>query len=279
MSHLLWIATAALFVSADAHAAVLTVDCAAGPFLTISSAVSSAANGDTIVVHPCSSPYNENVMINSFDDLHLIGADAPSVVGATQVGVGMLWSPPVVISGTGLPGSCISIIGSGSVSVTGFTVRQCRVGVHVIQSRDTVVTNVRGQANTFAGYYESGATNSRVAGNLFSGSQHGIFMDFNQGSTFTDNRIGMNSVTGITVGGNRIQVVGNEVLFSGQDGVRVVNGSEGRIERNRIVGNLTSGSGTANLFLDVTTSSNDVIGNDTAGSLVDLAASDLAENL
>ena len=59
----------------SAEAAVLTVDCAAGPFPSISAAVGAAANGDTIVVHACpTGPYVDNVVIAGFDDLHIIGA-------------------------------------------------------------------------------------------------------------------------------------------------------------------------------------------------------------
>jgi parallel beta-helix repeat protein len=267
------------FTSFDAQAAVLTVDCTVGPFLTIGAAVTAAANGDTIVVHPCSAPYNENVHINSFDDLHLVGAKAPTVVGAGPVGVGTLASPPVVIDGSGLPGGCIEIFGSTSVSVTGFTVRNCRSGLMVVQSFDTVVTNVRAQGHLFASYYESGATGSRVAGNLFAGSQYGVYLQFNDDATITDNRVGLNSVSGIYVAGRRNLVVGNEVVFNGQDGVHVTMAGLNRIERNRVVSNMTSGGGVANIYVDATTGGNDVVGNDTAGSLVDLAFSDLAENI
>lgn len=46
----------AIVVAAPSAAAILVVDCAAGPFFDIDSAVLAAGSGDTVVAHICTVP-------------------------------------------------------------------------------------------------------------------------------------------------------------------------------------------------------------------------------
>lgn len=270
--------------SIDAHAAVLTVDCVTGPFLTINAAVGAAANGDTIVVHPC--VYNENVVIAGFDDLHLVAAKRPSaaaagVTGATIVGVGAAPAPTVIIDGSGLPGAGISIQNSRDVSVTGFWVRRCATnGVEVIGSDGTVVVNTRMERNTFAGYFEAQSFEGRLAGNyVLRNGSFGIYLEVTQSLTIEDNRVTSAGRNGIFVAGDRIQVVNNDVQSAGAEGIHVGFGNENRIERNTVINNNTMAGGFSNLKVDAGAALTDVIGNNTLGSITNVGVgTDIADN-
>lgn len=268
-----------LGIHATAQAAVLTVDCAGGPFTTISAAVMAAANGDTIVVHPCATGYNENVVINNFDDLHLVAADAtiaPAVVGSYATGIDLVTTPEVIIDGTGLNGDCISVAGGNrSVSITGFWLRKCNSGISIFQSSDTVAHGNRIQDMSFAAIFDSGTDGTVVSGNIMGLNPYGIYIEASREPRLLDNWLLYHDKNGIFLAGDRIQVTNNRVQDSGSDGILSQFGSQHRIERNTV----SNSGGSANILISAGVTGVDVIGNDTAGSLVDMAGSDLAENL
>jgi parallel beta-helix repeat protein len=280
----LGLAMIAVSTAAPAYAAVLVVDCATGPFFTINGAVGAAANGDTIAVHPCI--YNENVVISGFDDLHLVAARRPAgglvgLTGAMPVGVGVANTSTVIIDGTGLPGAGIHIDNSRDVSVTGFYVRRCASnGIEVLGSFNTVIVNNRLERNVFAGYFEAQVFDGRFAGNyVFRNGQFGVYLEGTQRLTVQDNRIVFNAGDGVLVAGDRIQVVNNDVQSNGQHGIHVRFGNENRVERNTSINNNLSGLGTPNLIVQPGVNLTDVIGNNTAASLVNLGVgTDIAEN-
>ncbi len=273
--HLLLAAAAATFLPfSSASAAVLTVDCVTGPFLLPSTAVLAAANGDTIVVHPCPlGPYNDNVVISGRDDIHLVGAQRPTETGARPVGVGQLHTPAAVIDGTGLNGACISIQASTSISVTGFQLQNCSSGIENFGSRQTVVHGNRIQRNSFAGYFEAQGEGNVLTGNLLGFAQYGVYTEGTRELRILNNRIGFNRVDGIFLVGERLQATNNEVSGNGNTGIHSGFGGEHRIERNRVGGNPV-----ANILIDPGVPLVDVIGNAAGGFIIDMSFSDLAEN-
>jgi hypothetical protein len=78
--------------------------------------------------------------------------------------------------------------------------------------------------------------------------------------------------------GSNVGVINNQVVGSGYEGLHVVFGSDMRLLRNRSTGNNLVG-GSANLMIEGGLSDIDAAGNQTSGSLVDLSASDLGDNL
>lgn len=261
----------------QAEAAVLTVDCVAGPFVSISGAVAAASNGDTIVVHECAiGPYIDNVVIAGFDDLHIVGAESGTGnVGVNSIGATTLHTPPAVITSSGIGGPCFSIQGSSDVSIANLHIRSCDNGIEVFQSQNTVVTSNRIDGHAFAGYFEAAGENNLLAGNLIGQSEFGVYIEVTDGLRIVDNRIGLNSANGMLLAGRRLHVVNNESMGNGSEGIRVLFGGEQRIERNRAMGN----GGAANIIIEAGVPGVDVIGNASAGSIIDMSASDLAENL
>lgn len=265
-------------LATEARAAVLVVDCAAGPFTTISAAVAAASSGDTIVVSPC--VYAENVVVAGLDDLHIVGARPPLAVGAGPAGVGALPSPPVIIDGTGLSGPCVELLGTSDVSIVGLTTRACPVGVRIVDAFDTVVAASRLQGHAFAAIHDERSHDSRIASNTIGLNGVGILVEGGCRTTIVDNRLGAHRHDGIVIRGDRVEVVHNEVTGSGGAGVRVVEGVENRVERNSLAGNNRAALAPANLTVEPGASLTDLVGNSTSGSIADGGAgTDVAANL
>ena len=266
----------------QAEAAVLIVDCAAGPFVTINGAVGAAANGDTILVHNCAVPYNENVVVNGFDDLHLVagGIDVTgaAVVGAYRTGNGGVPANPVTIDGSGLNGACVSISNSHDVSVVGFRMQRCNAGVEVFESEMTTIHGNRVQSVRFAGYFGAGNRGTQLTSNVVRGADYGVYLEGSSQFVMTDNMLFSARRDGAFLGGERLQASNNTIRFSGGNGIHSVFGAAHRLERNTVTNNLLTG-GTANVFIAVGVGLVDIVANDTAGSIVDLSFSDVADNL
>ncbi len=262
----------------SAEAAILTVDCTGiTPYSTIGSAVAAASPGDTIVVHACT--YNENVSIFGMSDLHLVAADAVAgPTGAYGAGVGATFTPTAIIDGAGLPGECVSVESSATIGITGFYLRNCSSGILVGSSADVTVHGNRLQNNDFAGYFEYGSRGNTVTGNLSVGNDYGVYIEVSDNLLIADNRVSGSGADGMLLAGSNVGVINNQVVGSGYEGLHVVFGSDMRLLRNRSTGNNLVG-GSANLMIEGGLSDIDAAGNQTSGSLVDLSASDLGDNL
>ncbi len=272
-------ATAVLFgltvLAAPAHADAIIVDCSAGPNFTIQDGVFAAVNGDTVVVHPCTPFYNENVSLAGLDDIHLVAAEAFTTDHASYAtGIGSVTAPGVIIDGTTLLGPCVSIAGSSSVSISGFRLQNCTTGVDIQQSFDTVVHGNRIQNQTFAGVLDANTGGTVIAGNLIGFSDYGIVLQGTRESRVLDNWVANNTSDGVLVEGDRAMVTNNRVQGSSATGIHLLTGDSVRVERND-----TYASTLDNLVIEAPVVAADAIGNFTDSSLLDLSLSDLAENL
>lgn len=277
MTHMLTaLATLIILPASQAEAAVLEVDCSSGPYFSIQSAVNVAGPGDTVVVAPCT--YNENVTVNAMDDVHLVAADTGGTNGSFSAGVGPSGAPAVIIDGTGLLGDCLTIDSSGSISVTGFRFQGCNSGVLVGNSRDVNLHGNWFTNNSFAGYFEYAGFGNVLSGSTIAGNDFGVYIEVTEELRIADNRIGNNSSNGIFSAGDRVQIVNNVANGNGNEGILVGFGSAQRVERNRASGNNSSG-GLGNIVIDAGVTGCSAVGNDAAGTLVDLSTSDLSANL
>lgn len=257
------------FVSAlwtvPAHAAVLKVNCDAGPYLRISDAVAAANDGDSIVVEVCSAAYVETVNVRQFDGLDIVAASEADV-GARAAGVGASnLHPPVTVSGDGIGLYCFNIENSQNVLVQNFNIQNCQSGVSVSSSQNVMILANRIAQPANFGVSVSGDDNVQILGNLIvdAGSK-GIAVEDADYTTLADNFVVRAHETGMRVIGTVGNVIrNNTVAMSGDRGL-VAGDVDMRIERNTF-----SGSGGRDIFIADRGNNVHVIGNRVPNGIVD----------
>ncbi len=287
-NRLIHLALSALVLMASATAApaaVLVVDCVAGPYPTIGAAVAAAFAGDTIVVHGCSTgPYNENVILAgaAYDRVRLVGASFDiEDYGALACG---LPEPAAVIDGSGLAGSCITVQGTTSVSIVGFEFQNCAPhAVHLIDDLDTVVKANRIVRTPGIGIRALQSFNAQILCNLVGLSDaEGILLLDTEASLVGGNLVGRSGAAGIMLqsanpdrGSINNEVCGNDLRNNAGAGVVIGCETEDQVERNSFAAN----GGMANLWIQACAVATDAVGNDTGGSLQnDSGSSSLSDN-
>lgn len=262
-----------------ASATVLTVDCFFGPLYTIQDAVNASSTGDTIVVHPCSiAPfhYAEQVTISGKSGLHLVGAEAPSAVGAYASGAGTPPpSPPTIIDASGI-GSCIVITGgSADVSITGFDLYNCDGQGVVIDNSKMIAVHANRIVHALGGGIRDASNRARITSNsILECYDYGIRLVGTNNAYIADNRIEVTNLWGIYVDGDYNHIVGNEIIDTTLTGLNIDTGQDNRIERNTIIGGATP-----RFLIGVGAVDTDAVGNSTGGSLSDMGTgTDLGDN-
>ena len=243
-----------------AAAAIITV--AAGG--SIQAAINAAAPGDTIVIND--GTFSETLVIQGLDDLHLVAADATGLtgLGSRQVGVGGFFLTSVIVDGGLAPGaSCLSIIDSQRVSVTGVTFQQCDgPGVH-IQGNGAAIEDTRlfGSAvqstNGPGVLIERGLRTHILSSALFlSQGSSGVVVDGSRQCLIADSTIRGNVDAGIQTLNNAglTHMVNNHVIGNS---VGILDaGIQSRIERNEVVSNTSN-----NVVIAATSQFADLAGN------------------
>jgi hypothetical protein len=256
----------------DAEAAVRGVHCVNGPFLTIGDAVAAASPGDTIVIQPCpTGPYLENVVILGVE-LHLVGASAAGAMpelGAVATGVGNLPDPQVVIDGGGSDLPCLQVRSSDGVTISGLKLQNCAAGLVLIDAFRTHVHGVRSQDHAYAGFADVRGDSNVFSGNVAGRNGFGFVVEQSIGGVLSDNRVVASLVDGISVTGNDMLVVNNDVMTSAFVGLRVLGGTGNRILRNTSERNGLVAPGAANLAIDPAATDTVVVGNAADGNLQD----------
>ena len=274
----------AMLPVAPVTAAILTVNCATGPFFTINAAVTAAANGDTVMVEGCAVPYIENVTIAGFTGLHVVGVTPPDPTGAggdfgaKPAGVGAAVNSQTVVNGAGLGGACFDIQDSGDVKIQNFSLVNCtQGGVRIRSSKRVLVlaNRIISHPNS-TGILAINTDDLQISSNLIAVTgQEGIMLDGTRLSTVADNFIVRAGSAGIRLSaGANNRVDNNDVRLSGAQGL-VVSGAEARIERNSFV----QSAAAADILVDAASVNADVVGNSVPAGIVDSGAgSELANN-
>lgn len=272
----------ALLNATPATAAILVVNCAAGPFFAINGAVAAAVNGDTIVVEACAAPYNENVLIAGFTGLHVVGVTPPDAAGgggdfgAKPAGVGAAVNSLTVVSGAGLAGACFRVADSTDVKIQNFSIVNCTGGgVEVDASRQVLVLANRIINHPQAeGIRALNTEDLKIGSNLIGlTGRDGIVLRDTRLSTVVDNFIVRAGIEGAAAAGIRIidgannRVDNNDIRFSAAEGL-IVSGVEARIERNSFLQN----GGAADILVDNASNLADVVGNSVPAGINDLGA-------
>ncbi len=262
-------------VVTPASATIWTVGGAGPNFLTIQDAVNASSPGDTIVVR--AGTYNEAVIIQGHEDLHLVAAEFPGaspLIGAMAIGAGSPVASTVVIDGSGLGQSCLTIEDSHRISIFGFQIENCDViGIHVLASgqspEDIWIEGNRIQSTVDAGVLLDAAVRARVVGNTIDSSfgSTGVILRCKY-CTVADNLITNHIDAGILVimPSYETHLVNNEVLFNSGGGIFDF------AERTRIERNQSLGNGYANLYVGSTSMQADVSGNRTNNLMILLGA-------
>ncbi len=170
-------------------------------YTTIQEAVNAASAGDTVYVYDDSSPYRENIQINT--SLSLIGEQKTTTV----------------IDGM-LQGNCVTV-NADDVTITGFSIINGNdSGVFVYSNYTTIVNNIISDD-----YYGIRTSFGQPFGTTFNHN------------TITNNEI-TNNGAGITFfSGSNNTIVGNRITGSEQ-GISFSAGSDNNISRNIISGNV-----------------------------------------
>lgn len=260
--------TLGMLSATPAVAAIHTVNCAAGPFVTITGAVGAAVNGDTIMVEACAAgPYVENVTVAGFTGLHIVGVTPPSPtgapgdIGAKPAGVGAAVNSQTVVTGAGLAGACFDIQNSTDVKIQNFSLLNCAQGGIRIRTAKQVLVLANRIISTFdgaAGIHAINTDDLQISSNLVAlTGQDGILLDDTRVSTVADNFVIRAATTGIRLNdGANNRVDNNDVRFSGVQGL-VVSGVEARIERN----SFTPSAAAADILVDAASFNADLLGN------------------
>ena len=231
-----------LGLAAPSFAETIIVDADAGPgfdYLTIQDAVSAAADCDTIVVRP--GLYAGGIVITGLDNLHLVAAEQPDFVGASEAGVGAPgFTGGAVIDGGGAV-SCLSITDGSRVSVTGFTMTNCLgqgiflgLGADFTKLHNNSLYGIPG-----VGIAASGAQGVNITSNWITQTeQHAIRLANVNTAHIADNVLtgsAFPGMVGIRVNGGseHIQIVNNEITAFMGAGIRD-SGFKTRMERNTL---------------------------------------------
>lgn len=274
----------AMLPPAKSNAAILTVNCATGPFLTINAAVAAAVNGDTIMVESCGIPYVENVTIAGFTSLHLVGVTPPNPTGgggdfgAKPAGVGAAVNSLTIVTGAGLNGACFDVQNSTDIKIQNFSIVNCaQGGVRIRTARQVLVLANRILNHPVSqGVLAINTDDLVVSSNLIAVTGlEGIRLEDTRVSTIADNFVVRAANAGIRlIDGANNRVDNNDVRSSGLQGL-VVSGVEARIERNSFNQN---GAG-ADILVDAAAINADIVGNSVPAGINDSGAgTDLANN-
>jgi len=270
---LLLLALSMALCSLGAQAAILEVDCVAGPFFDIDPAVTAAGAGDTILVRPCASAPYGFFRIENKEGLHIIGRSLPSRDPVPQPD----FRPSVVVSAALPEVVCVRILNSTDITLRGFTFEDCRF--HSIETSGS--TDLRIVGNRFERGGEEairdGSTGSQYIGNVVTDSGFSFFLD-GHSTLVARNLVFDNVIGGIEIVGTKIHIVDNRIVRN-NSGCIGDQGDESRLEGNVCLGN-SHRNGVAEISLRSGSTNADVIGNVTGDSISDFSdtGADLADN-
>jgi hypothetical protein len=245
------------------QAAVLDVNCAGGTFLDVQSAVNAAAPGDVIVVQACTYPNGFAILGKS--DLQIVAADAPAgSFGAFPVGRSI--NPPSSsMQMYDTTTTCVTIDSSQNISIVGLLLEACRGFGIEINGSDNI--EIHGNALYYAdrdGVSIAGSRHVTVSGNFLFGAvqpgQSGVSVDSGSALVRIHNNRIMKNAQGISMKGQYIDVINNEVAGNVGLGIYVASDSS-TVARNHVQGN---GSGlTPQIDFTALPLNTCVVGNDT----------------
>ncbi len=247
------------------QAAIHLVDCQSGPFTDIQSAVNAAADGDSVAVKPCATPYAP-FQITAKNDVHVTGV-LPLGFAADQALPGQINAGPTVAIDGADSLNCVRVLNSNQASVSGFQISGCSFhSIEVANSTDVSITE-----NSITGGVEAirdqGSIRTRYVGNIIREAIFSIFLDGSQ-AYVANNQIVLDLGSGINILNAGNHVVNNTIRFGNNQGiVDQANGS--RIERNRVIGNGIGVGDSAQILLNSGSSNADVIGNITGNLITD----------
>jgi len=127
-------------------------------YTKIQDAIDDASNGDTVFVYDDSSPYYENIIINK--PLNLIGENKYTTI----------------IEPSSLKYAQIIEIISSNVSISGFTIQNCRQGIFIGYSDNVYNILISGniiQNNDYHGIHAGIMYNSNISNNIITDNIHG----------------------------------------------------------------------------------------------------------
>ncbi|GAG98417.1 unnamed protein product, partial [marine sediment metagenome] len=148
-----------------------------GNYSKIQDAIDNASDGDTVFVYDDSAPYYEYVVINKSIDF--IGENRDTTV----------------IDG-GNTGDVV-YVGADWVNITGFTIKNGTIGIHLYSSSNNNTITGNTASNNYYGIYLRSSSNNTVTGNNASNNFCGIFLESSSNNMVTGNTANSNNYTGI----------------------------------------------------------------------------------
>jgi parallel beta-helix repeat protein len=229
-----------------------------GNYTRIQDAVDNATDGDTVFVYDDSSPYRENIVINT--SLSLIGEDkATTIINGSINGSGGYANQTFGV-----------VITAGNVTVRGFTIQSCNFSGIIIESKNNKITDTilldnfygvtTNSENTITdnllvrdqiGICVSSGGNNSVRGNVVSQARIGILVMLSMNDNVSNNVISQNYDSVLIIGSYNTLLYRNNISFNSDIGVYTVMTSADKILQNNFIGNNISAKSTQNLMLKI----------------------------
>ena len=179
---------------------------------TITAAIASASDGDTIVIP--SGNYNENVVINGFYNLTLTGAGAGATTISNAAGtvVGIINSQRITVKNLSVDGGGTATYGIGVGLSLNVNIQNCTVenfttyGIYCVDNGKVAVKKCISQNNGY-GIYADTIYNFKIQLSNINTNNFGIFMQLCRDTLITKNTVTNNPGLGVTIALSQSTVV------------------------------------------------------------------------
>ncbi len=227
-----------------------------GNYTKIQDAIENASDGDTVFVFDDSSPYVENIVINT--SLSLIGEKKETTIinGSTN------GSNPYMNLSVGI------IVLKENVLVKGFTIQGCYpTGIELLSKNNSIRDNIfsdneyglgAGSENTIssnlfihntAGIYIGNGSNN-IFGNVISHNQMGVSVLLSKNDNISNNVISENGF-GVYISGSYNTMLYRNNISYNNEGLYIWITSADKILQNNFIGNNNSANSLQNILLKI----------------------------
>jgi parallel beta-helix repeat protein len=235
-----------------------------GNYTKIQDAIDNASDGDTVFVYDDSSPYVENLEINT--SISLIGENKDTtIINGSINGSGDNFNVTIGVS-----------INADNVTVRGFTIQSCNLSGIVLFSNNSSITdnilsnNYNGIGmgsgdsiltpgyNTIknnllirdeVGLYVSGGRDNIITGNVFSQTDAGIMVVLSMNNNISNNVISEGQRGVLIIGSYNTILYRNNISYNENVGVETMFTSSDKILQNNFIGNNISAKSAQSLWL------------------------------
>lgn len=209
-----------------------------GNYSSIQTAIDDADNGDTIFVYDASSPYLENIVINT--SINLKGENRNTTI----------------IDGS-VNGNAVNI-SVDYVNIDGFTIQSSKdiyfsIGIYIISSKNKITNNLI--SSNYDGIHLSHSNGNAISNNdILNNGRTGILLENSNANTINDNNISSNNNFGLFYYYSNDNIINyNNISKNKWDGMVFRYSSS-----NQIFGNIISGSFYYGVNLQSTNNTNNV---------------------